>query len=174
MNESGEFLRDARRLVLDTNVVMALWHFEDPGLPRLRARCEAGGFVMLCRADSLDELRRVLAYRQFGVEPVRQEAIHARYAAACHCLPEPDEALTARLAALPRCGDRDDQKFLEIAWAGEAGVLLTRDKLLLKLARRPPFRDALQIMTPERFEQGLSEAEAAMAQESGCAAVKNA
>lgn len=174
MNESGHSLRDIRRLVLDTNVVMALWHFRDPALARLRSHCESGEAVLLCRADSLDELRRVLAYRQFGVEPARQAEIHAGYVAASHCLPDPDEALRATLATLPRCSDRDDQKFLEIAWAGEAGALLTRDKLLLKLARKAPFREALRIMTPESFERSLGDAGQRPAQENAGEAVKKA
>ena len=44
---------------------------------------------------------------------------------------------------LPRCRDQDDQKFLILAARCQADLLLTRDKLLLKLARHrhkpPPF-----------------------------------
>lgn len=148
-------MNDARRIVLDTNVVMALWHFNDPALAQLRAHCVAQGTSLLTRADCVDELRRVLAYSQFGIEAERQQAIHADYAALASCLAEPDEAMLAQWASLPRCGDRDDQKFLELALQGEAGLLLTRDKLLLKLARKVPFRDCMRIITPERFEQEL-------------------
>lgn len=140
------------RLVLDTNVVMALWHFRDPGLAPLAALIERGACALLTRADCLDELQRVLAYRQFGVPPERQAQIHAHYAALAQCLSDPDEAERLALEALPRCKDRDDQKFLALAWAGRAEVLLTRDKLLLKLARKSPFREQLRILTPERFQ----------------------
>lgn len=146
---------DPQRVVLDTNVVMALWHFADPALARLRGFCDAPGVRLLCRPDSLGELRRVLAYPQFGIPAGRAETILSEYAAACEPLPPPDEAALAEEAALPRCRDRDDQKFLSIAWLGRAGVLLTRDKLVLKLARKPPFRDRMRILTPERFEQEL-------------------
>jgi predicted nucleic acid-binding protein len=46
--------------------------------------------------------------------------------------------------ALPVCSDPDDQKFLELALACGAGLLVTKDRALLELARhktRPvPFR----------------------------------
>ena len=48
--------------------------------------------------------------------------------------------------ALPRCRDRDDQKFLELAARAQADVLVSKDKALLKLRGRTrlPFR----ILTP--------------------------
>ncbi len=174
MNESETDQPGAWRLVLDTNVVMALWHFRDPGLPRLRSLCEQEGSGLFCREDSLDELQRVLAYRQFGIAPADQAAIHAGYVSLCRTLQMPDEPRQAQLALLPRCGDRDDQKFLEIAWEASANFLLSRDKLLLKLARRQPFRDTLRIMTPERFEQLLHDTPVGSPQECAAGAVKKA
>ncbi len=54
----------------------------------------------------------------------------------------------AERARLPVCRDPDDQKFLEAALNSRADFLLTKDRALLDLARRPlPFR----ILTPERF-----------------------
>lgn len=158
---------DPLRVVLDTNVVMALWHFGDPALARLRGFCSEPGVRLLCRSDSLGELRRVLAYAQFGIDPARAATILADYAARCESLPEPDEGALAEEIALPRCRDRDDQKFLAIAWLGRAGLLLTRDKLVLKLARKPPFRERMRIMTPERFEQELRTVSAAAAAAAG-------
>ena len=45
----------------------------------------------------------------------------------------------ARTASLPACRDPDDQKFLALAAACGARVLLTKDLELLRLARRVPF-----------------------------------
>jgi predicted nucleic acid-binding protein len=39
---------------------------------------------------------------------------------------------------LPVCSDKADQKFLELARDAGAEVLITKDKALLKLARRRP------------------------------------
>ena len=51
------------RLVLDTNVVLDLVVFEDPGVRPLRAAIERGEAVLLCCDACHAELRRVLAYR---------------------------------------------------------------------------------------------------------------
>ena len=48
---------------------------------------------------------------------------------------------------LPRCVDPDDQKFLELALAARADVLITKDHKLLELARRTK---AFRILKPAR------------------------
>ena len=45
------------------------------------------------------------------------------------------------------CSDRDAQKFLGLAYAARADWLVTKDKALLKLARRAR-RDGLKILAP--------------------------
>ena len=152
-------LPDKRPLcaVLDTNAVMALWHFGDPKLARLRAWAESEDVRLFRDEACLHELERVLAYRQFGIAPEAQAALLAAYSARCECLAAPDEAQTAQLAALPRCGDRDDQKFIELAIRAGAHLLVSRDKLVLKLARRRELRERLLILSPERLEQTLAQ-----------------
>jgi putative PIN family toxin of toxin-antitoxin system len=134
-------------LVLDTNTVMALWVFEDPALLALRQRIEAGSVTLATRADALEELQHVLAYRQFGLDPARQAALHAEYAARCSVVSA--EADTP--AALPTCRDRDDQKFLEIARDARATHLVSRDKALLRLNRHRLVRPLYAIVKPEEF-----------------------
>ena len=148
------------RLVLDTNVVMALWHFADPALAVLREHRETAPACLLTREDCLGELLRVLDYPQFKIPAERQEAIFRSYEARCECLPD---AAPELIATLPRCRDRDDQKFLALAWQGEASVLVTRDKQVLALARKPPFRGTLAILTPERLQAALLAFKSALA-----------
>lgn len=137
----------ARNLVLDTNTVMALWHFKDPALKSLAESIDAGSLILFSRDDALEEFRRVLAYVQFGIAPERQTQLFDTYRARINPAPTPDE----NALVLPVCRDRDDQKFLEIARDAGVNFLLTRDKLLLKLARHRVLRDRFQILTPERF-----------------------
>jgi len=138
-------------IVLDTNTVMALWHFRDPRLPTLRAACKGGRLALATRPDCLEELRRVLAYPQFGIAPAAQEALWTAYRDRCAVLPQ-----AAPEPELPRCRDGDDQKFLELATQAAATLLVTRDKALLRLARHRVFRERLQILTPERLEALLA------------------
>jgi predicted nucleic acid-binding protein len=55
---------------------------------------------------------------------------------------------------LPRCEDADDQKFIELAWHARASHLLTRDKALLKLARR--LSDRFAVLAPDAFLEWMS------------------
>lgn len=140
-----------RRVVLDTNTVMALWHFHDPALERLRAALEAGEIKPFLRPDCREELRRVLAYAQFKIEAQTQASLLADYEALCTPLAqgEPDPAL-------PRCRDGDDQKFLELAIQAGVEALVSRDKALLRLARHRLLRERLRILTPEKAEAELA------------------
>jgi putative PIN family toxin of toxin-antitoxin system len=141
---------DAPRLVLDTNTVLALWLFRDPALARLGTLAGAGRLTLLTRGDALEELRRVLAYRQFALDATTQAALLADYRLRATRLP--DAAPTP--LPLPPCRDPDDQKFLEIARDGAALALLTRDKALLRLARHRLIRARFAILTPESWQAG--------------------
>ena len=143
----------ALRLVLDTNTVMALWAFEDPRLLQLRQWIERDRPVLLVSAATLEELRRVLAYRQFAIPPQRQAAILATYVGRSSAVPAPDDAANPPL--LPTCRDHDDQKFLEAARDGDASHLVSRDKLLLKLNRHRLVRPLFAILTPEALDAAL-------------------
>ncbi|MCB1958912.1 MAG: putative toxin-antitoxin system toxin component, PIN family [Rhodocyclaceae bacterium] len=134
--------------VLDTNTVLALWLFDDPALSPLRAWIAAGRLRLLCRDDALEELRRVLAYRQFACPPDRQRQIAADYARQI----EPVAAPPAP-PQLPRCRDPDDQKFLEIAYHGHARWLITRDKALLRSGRHRALRERFTTLTPECWQR---------------------
>lgn len=135
--------------MLDTNTVLALWMFRDPALAGLRARCESGDLALLTRDDALEELARVLAYRQFALQPETRAALLAAYQTLSTPLPP---ARSGDTPALPLCRDPDDQKFLEIAGDGAAQALLTRDKALLRLARHRLVRERLAILTPEAWQ----------------------
>ncbi|MDR3086912.1 MAG: PIN domain-containing protein [Azoarcus sp.] len=138
------------RLVLDTNTVLALWHFADPGLVPLAAALGGGRFILASREDALEELHQVLARPRFGIRPEEQARIIEHYRGYLAPVPASASGLEEG-CPLPLCRDRDDQKFLEIARDSAAACLLTRDKLLLKLNGHRLLRDRFRIMTPERF-----------------------
>ncbi|HRP97326.1 MAG TPA: putative toxin-antitoxin system toxin component, PIN family [Rhodocyclaceae bacterium] len=143
--------RPLTRLVLDTNTVMALWFFADPALEPLRTRLAGDTPVLATRADALEELRRVLAYRQFAIPAARQAQILDAYARRCTLVETPGMVPPA----LPNCRDPHDQKFLEIARDGGASHLVSRDKALLKLNRHRLIRPLFAIVTPERLCEAL-------------------
>ena len=127
------------RLVLDTNIVMDLLHFDDPHTRPLKAAIS--GWQMQCFTDTecLAELERVTGYPEFGLDLIRRNALMESYQAFVLLC----DAREEENYPLPRCRDTDDQKFLILAARCEADLLITRDKLLLKLAHHrhkpPPF-----------------------------------
>ena len=134
-------------VVIDTNTVMALLVFEDPMLARLRQLVDTGVLHPAARADALEELRLVLAYRQFNLSAERQHELLACYRNACDTV----APATADARPLPTCRDPDDQKFLESARDAGAALLITRDKALLRLDRHRLIRPHYRIVRPEAF-----------------------
>jgi uncharacterized protein len=134
------------RVVLDTNVLVSLYVFADSRFASLRARIESGEWQAVTSEACFGEFRRVLGYPLFALTEAQQAGALAAYAAsALHHL----AAVPATAAALPRCKDRDDQKFLELARDSAADWLITADKALLCLARRERLRGLFRILTPE-------------------------
>lgn len=135
-----------RRVVLDTNVLVSLYVFADSRFAPLRARIENGAWQAVTNDACFGEFRRVLGYPMFALTEVQQASALAAYAASTA---RHDGAPLAPAVALPRCKDRDDQKFLELARDSKADWLVTADKALLRLTQRDRLRGLFRILTPE-------------------------
>ena len=134
------------RLVLDTNVWLDWLVFDDPAIAPIRAAVEANRAEVFIDAACEAELERALGYDLGKKRTVDIPTCLALCRRVAHRIAS--SAPEAERARLPACRDPDDQKFLEAALAAGAGFLVTKDRALLDLARRPlPFR----ILTPEFF-----------------------
>ena len=146
--ETASLPAPRRRVVLDTNVLVSLYVFADSRFAQLREKIESGEWQALTNDVCMNEFRRVLAYPIFALaEAGQRRALHAYDASVTRlagC-----EWQQAAIASLPRCRDRDDQKFLELARDSAADWLVTDDKALLRLARRESLRGLFRILTPE-------------------------
>jgi putative PIN family toxin of toxin-antitoxin system len=136
-----------KRLVLDTNVWLDLLLFNDPRCAGLRAHLDSGRALALSNAACREEWRRVLEYPGLRLTPAAISAASARFDRQARMVTLSTRALP--WPALPRCRDPDDQKFLELACAADASVLLSRDLALLTLARRTRRLGLFDISTPE-------------------------
>ena len=104
-------------IVLDTNILLDLWVFDDARAEGLRTALKAGQLQWLATTAMRDELERVLAYPQI----VRSLQHHGRVAG--QVLAQFDAL--AQLRPVPpkapvTCKDPDDQKFIE---QGQRGVV---------------------------------------------------
>ncbi len=119
-------------IVLDTNIILDMFVFNDAAAHALRQALEAGELDWLATRPMRDELARVLAYPQIvprlafyqlGADDVL--AAFDRYA-----------RITAVAAkASVRCSDADDQKFIDLAVAHQT-LLLSKDKAVISMAKR--------------------------------------
>jgi len=133
-------------IVIDTNVCLDLFVFEDPRWAPLLAALHAGEVRAVTRADCREEYLFVLHYPHLPLDASTRPRAAERFDALIAVL-APD----SRALRLPVCTDRDDQKFLEIARDAGAAVLITKDKALLKLARRAARDNLFAIMTPDAW-----------------------
>ncbi|HEY9096617.1 MAG TPA: putative toxin-antitoxin system toxin component, PIN family [Hydrogenophaga sp.] len=122
----------ARVLVLDTNIVLDLYVYEDPASVPLREALANGQTAWLATVSMRDELARVLAYPQIG------KRLASRDLAGAEVLARFDER-ACLVGAAPKaaytCKDTDDQKFIDLAVAHRA-TLLSKDAEVLCMAKR--------------------------------------
>jgi putative PIN family toxin of toxin-antitoxin system len=136
----------AKRIVLDTNVCLDLFVFHDPRWAGLLAAIESGAVEAITRDDCRAEYLVVLHYSHLPLDEESRPRSAARFDALVKVVaPEP------RLIRLPVCSDKDDQKFLEVARDAGADILITKDKALLKLARKTAQAGLFRIMVPEAW-----------------------
>jgi len=114
------------RLVIDTNVLLDLFVFEDPRVAALHdditsKRC----LVFFCR-EMLDEFRDVLGRAQFSLSEENQNNI-LRYWQNLGAL------VSIEHSASVRCSDPDDQIFIDLAFQVRPATLYSKDLALIDL-----------------------------------------
>lgn len=135
------------RLVLDTNVCLDLFVYRDSRWQRLVQSMENGEVACVTREDCRTEWILVLEYPRFALDDrAKQSAIDE-----FDRLILMTDTYQASEITLPVCKDRDDQKFLELAATSGAHYLISKDKALLKLARRVRKLGLFEITTPEHW-----------------------
>lgn len=136
----------AAGIVLDTNVVLDWFVFGNPGMQAPADAIGKGQLHWLACAEMRAELAHVLVHGHLG----------GRSALVEHVLTSYDSLSTSRMLPTllslqrPRCSDGSDQMFVDLALGHGARWLLTRDRALLKLARKTgPL--GLRIVPPEAW-----------------------
>jgi predicted nucleic acid-binding protein len=119
-------------IVIDTNIVLDLFVFDDAAAKPLRAALEAGEVQWLATVAMRVELARVLGYPQiaprlafYGLADADVLARFDRHARLVDAAPK----------APVTCSDPDDQGFIDLAVAHRA-PLLSKDRAVLTMKRR--------------------------------------
>jgi putative PIN family toxin of toxin-antitoxin system len=140
-----------QRIVIDTNVCLDLFVFRDPRWQALMDGLQSGEIDAVTSASCRMEFTLVLAYEKMHLSTESQAAILQEFDQFISLIDLPASALENSAIKLPLCKDRDDQKFIELAYASQADTLITKDKALLKLARKTIRSQLFRIFSPESW-----------------------
>jgi len=136
----------AAPLILDTNVVLDWLVFRHACGAALELALRSGAWRWTVTAAMNDEFDHVLGRGHLDDwRPARAAIDAARMAYATLAQPSAPGGF-AKL----RCTDADDQKFIDLALQLAPSTLLSRDRAVLKLARRARAVD-VAILTPEAW-----------------------
>jgi putative PIN family toxin of toxin-antitoxin system len=120
------------KVVIDTNVVLDLFVFQDHRTLVLLQCLQTGPCQWIATLPMREELRLVLAYPHIAAKLLRTggraDDVLARFDAWAALQPEAPKAIYT-------CKDADDQKFIDLAAAHQA-ALISKDKAILCMAKR--------------------------------------
>ena len=118
--------------VLDTNIVLDLWVFDDPASAPLRSALQQGAARWLATAPMREELARVLDYphiaRRLNARALTAETVLDQFARHAQLHPEAPKAPYT-------CKDADDQKFIDLA-VQHGAALHSKDAQVLCMKNR--------------------------------------
>ena len=118
--------------VLDTNIVLDLWVFDDPQSTPLRTALQSGALRWLATAAMREELARVLAYphiaRRLQSRALPASAVLAHFDRHAEVQPDAPKAPCT-------CKDADDQKFIDLA-VQHGAALHSKDAQVLCMKNR--------------------------------------
>jgi putative PIN family toxin of toxin-antitoxin system len=119
-------------VVIDTNIVLDMWVFDDPRSRPLDEALRSQGLRWRASAEMREELLRVLGYphlvQRMVLRGVSAPDVLAQFDQYAHSVPSAERAPYV-------CNDADDQKFIDLAVAHQA-TLISKDKEVLRMKNR--------------------------------------
>jgi putative PIN family toxin of toxin-antitoxin system len=119
-------------LVLDTNIVLDVFVFDDANAKPLAAALREGAVQWIATQPMRDELERVLAYPQIVTRlafyALSAESVLSHFDRHARIVEAPPKARVT-------CTDPDDQKFIDLAVAHRCAIL-SKDAAVLSMKKR--------------------------------------
>ena len=120
------------QVILDTNIVLDTFVFNDPATQALRDALDSGSLQWIATAPMREELERVLAYpkiaKRLAFYQLQAADVLAQFDTRVRTV-----AVAAKAPAV--CKDPDDQKFIDLAVAHKA-LVLSKDNAVLCMKKR--------------------------------------
>lgn len=120
-----------KSVVLDTNVLLDLFVFNDFRTIYLKQVLQDGDIDAVATTKTLEEFADVISRPIFALDSSNQAKILTLWRSLSRVID--DQSLPA---APWQCEDPDDQIFLNLAYAVKPAVLISKDNALLKLATK--------------------------------------
>lgn len=133
--------------VLDTNICLDLFVFHDTASAFLLKSIQEKNIIAITREDCRDEWLHVLEYSKLALDNSGKAQSRRDFDHFIHLV----NPVKRDYRLLPICNDKDDQKFMELAYDSHATYLFTKDKALLKLARRSLKNGQFHILSPSQW-----------------------
>jgi putative PIN family toxin of toxin-antitoxin system len=127
-------------IVIDTNILLDIYVFQDPQGATLKARILSGEMLPVASTETNAEFAEVIAREKFGLSRDEQQAALSDWMQTSRL-----QDTTQILPAPWRCKDKDDQKFLDLAYSLKPCVLISKDKQVLRFKKRAQ-REGVQIV----------------------------
>lgn len=143
----------AKLIIIDSQSLFDWLVFRDPACACWDAALAGPEWEWIFTSEMKAEFDFVAAKgfgERWSVDAGAIAATWSRHGRAVDTPPPPGAA--ARL----HCTDADDQKFIDLAIATPAHTLVTRDKALLRLARKALERHGVRICRPEAWSAELA------------------
>ena len=139
-------------VVLDSNVVLDCFVFENAECSGLLGAITSGAVAWKATHEMREELFRVVSLGHLSAWRPDSARLSEQWRRWCvESLPPATSAPAGRL----RCTDPDDQKFIDFAVSVGARWLVSRDRAVLKLARR--LREhGVEVVTPPNWSSPAS------------------
>lgn len=119
-------------VVLDTNIVLDAFIFNDPAAQPLRDGLQSGALQWIATQPMRDELARVLAYpkivKRLAYYQLNEASVLAQFDTLARIVDVAPKASAT-------CKDADDQKFIDLAVAHHS-LLLSKDNAVLCMKKR--------------------------------------
>lgn len=118
-------------VVLDTNILLDILVFDDERAHPLRAALANQELDAVATQNTIEELADVISRPQFHLDEQTQKETILQWQSWSRVIDDLD------LQVAPwKCKDRDDQVFINLAYTLKPATLITKDKLVLKIAKR--------------------------------------
>ena len=118
-------------VVLDTNILLDILVFDDERAHPLRAALTNLELDAVATQHTIEELADVISRPQFELDLQEQTNVMMQWQSWVRIVNDED------LVVAPwKCKDRDDQVFINLAFSLKPATLISKDKMVLKIAKR--------------------------------------